>query len=280
MYLHETCKGFKFSAQLNNYRKLRRCKKKGIAKPMVKVLIVSPLCSVIKDFPQDIHLSQLCERIYPLTGIAPSGMRLTFEGEGNKVLDIISDPLSISDTLPLVKYDTVDRILVEDTDINSVSNQLRQCKDDHDVATFTLLEEDYAQKSDTVLNWKIQNKLGRFDPQYKDRLNKDRKLQQEKVGKLELDQRCSIKTKEQAERRGYLRFVGKIPEINNYDIWCGVEFDEPVGKNNGSFNDQVYFGPVSENYGGFVKPLNVETGPQFTPLVLDFELSDISEDEV
>lgn len=247
---------------------------------MVKILIVSSLCSVIKDFPQDIHLSQLCEKIYPLTGISTNSMRLTFEGEGNKVLDIISDPLSISDTLPLVKYDTVDRILVEDTDVNSVANQLRQCNDDHDVATFKLLEKDYAQKSDTVLNWKIQNKLGRFDPQYKARLDKDRKLQLEKMGKLEFNQRCSIKTKDQLERRGYLRFMGKIPEINQHDIWCGVEFDEPVGKNNGSFNGQIYFGPVNENYGAFVKPNNVETGPQFTPLVLDFELSDISEDEV
>lgn len=88
-----------------------------------------------------------------------------------------------------------------------------------------------------------------------------------------------MKTADQPERRGWLRFVGVVPQLNETDIWCGIEFDEPVGKNNGSFRGSSYFGPVKPNYGGFVRPSSVETGKKFTPL-LDDELLSSDEDEL
>lgn len=247
---------------------------------MVKVLIASPFCCITKDFPSEILLSKLCERIYSMTGIVPNDMRLTFEDQERNVLEVITyDPLTIDTVAPLLKNIRTSRILVEDTNANSIANHLRQeAAGNFEGATFSLSDEDYAQRKDTVLSWKMQNKLGRFDPQYRDTIEANRKEQQEKLRKLEVNQRCSVKTKNQPERRGWLRFTGKVPEISQTEVWCGVEFDEPVGKGDGSFKGTVYFGPVKQNFGGFIKPTNVETGPQFEP----FEINDLdlSEDEV
>jgi tubulin-folding cofactor B len=51
---------------------------------------------------------------------------------------------------------------------------------------------------------------------------------------------------------GTVRFVGKIPEIAP-GWWVGVEYQEPVGKNDGSVKGARYFSCAPEQ-GGFVRP--------------------------
>lgn len=238
----------------------------------MKVLIESDLCSIAKDFPPDVSLATLCYRIYPLTGIEPSDMKLTTKDHEGNVLGTI-DPSALEDTYQILNDTRISRIFIEDTSSNPIANQLKPGDDD---VTFKLSEEDYAQRENTLLAWKARNKMGRFDPAYNEQLESSRKLQKERLAALEIDQRCAIKTEGRPERRGWLRFIGVVPEISTTDTWCGVQFDEPVGKNNGSIKGNVYFGPVNPNYGGFLKPTSVETGPQFTP----FELEISSEDEV
>lgn len=40
--------------------------------------------------------------------------------------------------------------------------------------------------------------------------------------------------------------------------WCGVEFPEAAGKNDGRINGVTLFGPVAPGHGSFVRPRAVE----------------------
>ncbi|AQZ18037.1 ALF1 (YNL148C) [Zygosaccharomyces parabailii] len=231
---------------------------------MVKVTVISPLCSVTKEWNVTITLNEMCKKLQALTGVSPSDMKLTFEFEDGKPLKVLEHPSLDPDLCPLKSISHGTRIVVQDTNQNSMANQLQSSGGGD--PSFKLSEETYAQRKDSILNWKIQNRWGRFDPETKARQENDRKLQQQRVNQLEVGERCSVCTNSQPERRGYLRYIGKISDINNLDIWCGIEFDCAVGKNDGTLNGKVYFGPVEAKHGGFVKPCNVETGAQFVPL--------------
>lgn len=71
-------------------------------------------------------------------------------------------------------------------------------------------------------------------------------------------------------RRGTVRFVGEIPEIAAGGHWVGVEFDEPLGHNDGSVKGRVIF-PCAPGYGAFVRGKNITVG--------DFPVRDPFDDE-
>lgn len=244
---------------------------------MVNVHVDSQLCSTTKNLTDDITLIELCDKLYPITGILPQDMKLTFQSQG-KVHDVVTYTSDTSDTHPLSKYKSLDRILVEDTNTESIASQLAQSSSTEEA--YQLPEADYAKKHDTVLNWKKQNKLGRFNPEHQLKLDRESKLLQDHLQTLEVNQRCFVKSEGLPERRGWLRFVGKVVEINPNDVWCGVQFDEPVGKSNGFCKGRLYFGPIAPHHGGFIKPLNVETGSQYVPLPIDMEDLEEEDDEV
>lgn len=70
--------------------------------------------------------------------------------------------------------------------------------------------------------------------------------------------------------RAALRFVGQCEGLP-LGYWIGIEFDEPVGKNDGSVKGSRYF-TCTEGFGSFVRPTNVTVG-DFPP-VDEFALSD------
>ncbi|CCF58659.1 hypothetical protein KAFR_0F00620 [Kazachstania africana CBS 2517] len=240
---------------------------------MVHITIVSEFCSTEKTFSDAIELGDLCNKLYPITGIEVNDMRFVLKfADGSE--QVISNPMVAAHKQPFLAEKSVRELTVEDTNADSIVNELKNT--DSGSSSFELTEEEYAKKNDSVLRWKKQQKLGRFNSEYKAKMDKDRRLQEQKLNSLEINQRCSVKSADQPERRGWLRFIGKIATINEEQIWCGIEFDEPLGKNNGTVKGHVYFGPVKDKYGAFVKPSAVETGSQFTP----FELEDSDDDEL
>ena len=54
---------------------------------------------------------------------------------------------------------------------------------------------------------------------------------------------------------GYLRYIGTVE--NQTDDWCGIEFDDPIGKHNGSYYGKKYF-ECEDNHGIFVRPVYVK----------------------
>ena len=59
-------------------------------------------------------------------------------------------------------------------------------------------------------------------------------------------------------KRGEVKFVGKIPGLP-VGFWIGVQFDEPVGKNDGSVKGKKYF-ECPMGYGSFLRPDVLEVG--------------------
>jgi len=56
-------------------------------------------------------------------------------------------------------------------------------------------------------------------------------------------------------RKAEVRFVGKIPEIAK-GYWVGVQYDDPVGKNDGSIKGRRCF-ECTHDFGGFLRPNHV-----------------------
>ena len=59
--------------------------------------------------------------------------------------------------------------------------------------------------------------------------------------------RCRV-----GDKHGVVQFVGTIPTLGK-GVWCGVQFDEPVGTCNGRIGDRYFF-KCPNNHGGFHRP--------------------------
>jgi hypothetical protein len=83
---------------------------------------------------------------------------------------------------------------------------------------------------DTVLAYKQRNKMGRFAP--KDEGPMPTKTMPPPIN-IPIGSRCEVESLEPGLRkRGVVRFVG--PTKFSSGVWVGIEYDEPLGKNNGT----------------------------------------------
>ena len=70
---------------------------------------------------------------------------------------------------------------------------------------------------------------------------------------VQVGSRCEV----EGGRRGVVQYVGETEFAKG--AWVGVQYDEPVGKNDGSVGGKRYF-TCQAKYGGFVKPDKVQLG--------------------
>jgi tubulin-folding cofactor B len=134
--------------------------------------------------------------------------------------------------------------------------------DTANVDKYVMPEEEYEKKADSVLAWKKNQKLGRFDPDAPSH-------EQAKLAALDREvatrgiavgRRCRVGGED--TRRGVIQYVGEVKEIpGGLGTWVAVKLDEPVGKNDGSIAGTRYWGEPSElKHGVFVRPERVEVG--------------------
>lgn len=147
----------------------------------------------------------------------------------------------------------------------------------------------YESLPNTVLAWKRNQKLGRFDPTaptaadlVAERASHDAALIASKG--ITVGQRCRVSGDD--GRRGTVRYVGEIPGLGGERekgcVWVGVRLDEPMGRNDGSVDVEIVVerGEGEERevekrterrrvfdceakYGVFARPEKVEVGEQW-----------------
>ncbi|KAG8717539.1 hypothetical protein FRC08_007268 [Ceratobasidium sp. 394] len=211
----------------------------------------------------DLHLTigQLKGKLESVTGIAPDFQRLTVHRSGDAAdaapLHVLDD-----DSRPLGFYSLSDMMLlkVADTSANSLAGQFT---DVSAVEKFELTEEEYQKRTDTVLAYKQAHKIGRFA----DSTQAPASQVYTAAPEVKPGARCKVEAEsgDSDAKRGVIRFVGptKFGKTGTGD-WVGVEYDEPLGKNDGSVQGERYF-TCKDKHGVFVRPDRVVVG-DFPPV--------------
>jgi tubulin-folding cofactor B len=136
---------------------------------------------------------------------------------------------------------------VQVADTNPSTSFTGQLTDVSQVDKFELTPEEYAQRQgqivqlrnsflilitcvDTVLAYKQRNRVGRFAPPAESQPSEAAHLVDIPIGS-----RCQIESNEPGlNKRGTVRFFGKTKFAKGEGVWVGIEYDEPMGKNDGS----------------------------------------------
>lgn len=164
------------------------------------------------------------------------------------------------------------------------------------VEKYVMPEEEYEKLDDSVLAWKKRQGLGRFAGSARPQgevVAERREGDNKEISKrgIKVGVRCRVN--ESDERRGTVRFVGEIEGLGGAKeegfVWVGVEFDEPVGRNDGTIEiateddgekktvKRRVFECKGTNYGGLVRPAKVEAGAQWG--VID-DLADLVDEDM
>ncbi|CEQ39150.1 SPOSA6832_00652, partial [Sporobolomyces salmonicolor] len=128
--------------------------------------------------------------------------------------------------------------------------------------------------ADTVLSYKMRHQLGRFAPTAHSSASSSHSLETSIPKNLVPGARCEVVLSSELSRRGTVRFVGPTEfGLKDHSIWVGVEWDEPVGKNDGQVDDQRYF-QTQPLRASFVRPDKVTVGdfPEIDPFAEDDEM--------
>lgn len=104
-----------------------------------------------------------------------------------------------------------------------------------EVEKFELTDDQYSKKQDTVRNFLLKNKLGKYDEAEMQRLEAKKQQAREKeeqmAKQIQIGSRCKVTTADQPTRLGTVMFNGRLEGKKN--IMIGVKFDEPLGVNDG-----------------------------------------------
>lgn len=209
-----------------------------------------------RRFQKDMTLSELKGKLELLTGATAANMKLELYNKENKLVCKMDNDSAMLGSFPV---DDGMRLHVIDSSV-----KLGEFEDVSKVEKFEISKEDYEKRTDSVRAFKERNKMGRFrevDPEEQKRKEEEkaRKEQEEKekAERMKTEDRCEVRVPGQPTRRGCVKFIGTTEFKPGY--WIGVQYDEPVGKNDGSVKGKRYF-TCPDKYGGFVKPEHVEVG--------------------
>lgn len=103
------------------------------------------------------------------------------------------------------------------------------------VEKYEMPPEEYAKKSDTVRAYLIRNKLGKYQD---DELKKQKEVvtsdkeDEILIESIKSGSRCQVSLPGAAKRLGTVRYTGLVEGLQGY--WVGIQYDEPLGKNDGS----------------------------------------------
>ncbi|XP_077293767.1 tubulin-binding cofactor B [Arctopsyche grandis] len=209
---------------------------------------------VERRFDTDLTIQQLKMKLELVTGGNSATMQLELYDANNKFISKLDNNDVQLSTYPIIsgmRLHVIDKFLM-----------LNEFSDTSNVEKFTLSEEEYNKKSDTVKAFLLKNKLGRYNEEEMKQLKEQQELEEkEELGLaalINIGTRCEVRVPNQPCRRATVMYNGPL-EVNKGGTWIGVKYDEPLGKNDGSVNGKRYF-TCPPKYGGFVKPVYITVG--------------------
>ncbi|CAN8103800.1 unnamed protein product [Discula destructiva] len=228
----------------------------------VPLLVVSDNSSSERRITPAWSISTLKAKLEPVTGIPPSCQIISLKTATQSIaVEAHDEDSSCLASFPLAAY----------AELHVLDSRPPGARPNYSDATgvekYVMPEDEYANKTDSVLAWKKAQKLGRFDPNAPSR--EDAKIaafaEQVRSRDIEVGKRCRIGG--QDNRRGVVMYVGDVKDIpNGSGAWVGVHLDEPVGKNDGSINSTRYWGEPSDmKHGVLVRPERVDIG-EYPPM--------------
>ena len=112
------------------------------------------------------------------------------------------------------------------------------------VEKYELTEDEYAKRTDTVQSYLKRNKMGKYNEEEMKKMEeqKAQQLKEEKeiAANFKIGDRCEVDVPGTGgKRRGVVKFIGET--LFKTDVlWVGVQYDEPLGKNDGSVEGKRY----------------------------------------
>ncbi|KRY21436.1 Tubulin-folding cofactor B [Trichinella patagoniensis] len=192
-----------------------------------------------RRFPLKITVGELKKKVEMLTGIPFSCMTLQIvkpDGQKLKLFDA-------NETL-------TDLNISDGTTIHAI-DESQKTANLYEVANIYF----YYPLSGTVRDFMRQNKLGKYNPNHEKLVPKE-EMEIDLLDK-QVGQRCIVKIGDPQEwKRGKIAYIGETDFKPG--LWIGVEYDEEVGKHDGSVNGKRYF-QCKDKRGAFVRPHLVET---------------------
>ncbi|KAF8141433.1 CAP Gly-rich domain-containing protein [Boletus edulis] len=224
---------------------------------IVNVFVVSPDTRSERRFDLHITVEQLKTKLELITGIPVQNQRIYVQNDARETIAELSDNTKQLGFYGLTTLQTLNVI-----DTNPATSFTGQLSDVSQVEKFELSDDAYAKRTDSVLAYKQRHKVGRFAP--------PSELPPPAIH-VPIGTRCEVESAEQGlHKRGTVRFVGQT-SFAKTGVWVGIEYDEPIGRNDGSVQGERYF-TCRPNYGVFVQPDRVRVG--------DFPVEEINfEDE-
>ncbi|VDO76581.1 unnamed protein product [Heligmosomoides polygyrus] len=215
-----------------------------------------------KKYPASLTLGELKKKLELVVGAVAETINIELHNAEGKFVSSLTDgskslkELGVRDGMRLHAVDT--------------SGGNAELQDDSMVEKFTISEEQYNQREDSVRAWKkkllAQNAGGQESTAAAGDEAKESAAEDIKVG-----DRCEVRIRGAMSRRGVVSFNGKTKFKGG--IWIGITYDEPVGKNDGAVAGVRYF-QCDDKHGGFVRPVDVVVG-DFPPLPIENDMDEI-----
>ncbi|KAF8075194.1 tubulin-folding cofactor B [Lyophyllum atratum] len=217
---------------------------------VVRLWVISPDTHSERRLELHITVQKLKGNLELITGIPAANQIISLYNSE-------SDPEAVAtlsdDSKQIGFYGLRDYQVLKVEDTNPSISFTGQMTDVSQVEKFELTTDEYAKRQDTVLAYKQRNQMGRFAPK-----EEAAEAEPEVPADIIINSRCEVESTEAGlSKRGTVRFVGTTKFGKG--VWVGIEYDEPMGKNDGSVQGERYF-TCRPKYGVFVHPDKVKVG--------------------
>jgi len=200
-----------------------------------------------RRFPSDVTVGNLKGKLELLTGASMNTMKLELKDKDDQLIYELTD-----DNLTLAQVQVKSGMK-----IHVIDSQDNLFDEDNPDAAFKYDEENYEQRDESMRKFLMKNKLGKYDEEKAKKKLEEEEEETKLSESIKVSDRCEVKVPANPVRRGEVKYVGKVHFKDG--IWVGIQYDEPLGKNDGCVGGQRYF-ECKPKYGGFVRPSNVTVG--------------------